>query len=44
MDEIRLIEVKEEIHADNKVVAEKLRERLAREKTFLINLIRNWAV
>jgi hydrogenase nickel incorporation protein HypB len=39
MDEIRLIEVKEEIHADNKVVAEKLRDRLASEKTFLINLM-----
>lgn len=39
MDEIRLIEVKEEIHADNKVVAEKLRDRLAAEKTFLLNLM-----
>ena len=39
MDEIRLIEVKEEIHADNKVVAENLRRRLADEKTFLINLM-----
>jgi len=39
MDEIRLIEVKEEIHADNKVVAEKLRGRLAAEKTFLLNLM-----
>ena len=39
MDEIRLIEVKEEIHADNKVVAEKLRDRLKAEKTFLINLM-----
>jgi len=39
MDEIRLIEVKEEIHADNKVVAQKLRDRLAAEKTFLLNLM-----
>jgi len=39
MDEIRLIEVKEEIHADNKVVAEKLRDRMAAEKTFLLNLM-----
>ena len=39
MDEVRLIEVKEEIHADNKIVAEELRERLAKEKTFLINLM-----
>jgi hydrogenase nickel incorporation protein HypB len=39
MEEIRLIEVKEEIHADNKVVAEKLRNRLADEKTFLLNLM-----
>lgn len=39
MDEIRLIEVKEEIHADNKVVADNLRNRLAGEKTFLINLM-----
>ena len=39
MDEIRLIEVKEEIHADNKVVAQKLRDRLAAERTFLLNLM-----
>ncbi len=39
MDEIRLIEVREEIHADNKVVAENLRKRLAAEKTFLLNLM-----
>lgn len=39
MEEIRLIEVKEEIHADNKVVAEKLRKRLAEENTFLLNLM-----
>lgn len=39
MDEIRLIEVKEEIHADNKVVAQKLRDRLVAERTFLLNLM-----
>jgi len=39
MDEVRLIEVKEEIHADNKVVAENLRKRLADERTFLLNLM-----
>ena len=38
-DEIRLIEVKEEIFADNRKVAEALRERLRKEKTFLLNLM-----
>ncbi len=38
-DEIRLIEVKEEIFADNRKVAEALRERLSKEKTFLLNLM-----
>ncbi len=38
-DEIRLIEVKEEIFADNRKVAEALRERLQKEKTFLLNLM-----
>jgi hydrogenase nickel incorporation protein HypB len=38
-DEIRLIEVKEEIFADNRKVAEALRERLLKEKTFLLNLM-----
>ncbi len=38
-DEIRLIEVKEEIFADNRKVAEALRGRLQREKTFLLNLM-----
>ncbi len=39
MQDVRLIEVKEDIMADNDVVANGLRERLAREKTFLINLM-----
>lgn len=38
-DEIRLIEVKEEIFADNRKVADDLRQTLKGEKTFLINLM-----
>jgi hydrogenase nickel incorporation protein HypB len=37
--EIRLIEVKEEIQADNKARAEALRDRLKADKTFLLNLM-----
>ncbi len=39
MAKIRLIEVKEEIQADNKAKAEALRSRLAANKTFLLNLM-----
>jgi hydrogenase nickel incorporation protein HypB len=39
MAKIRLIEVKEEIQADNKAKAEALRDRLAASKTFLLNLM-----
>ncbi len=39
MEEIRLINIKEEIMSDNINLAEQLRERLAREKTFLLNLM-----
>jgi len=39
VEEIRLIEVKEEIQADNKAKAEALRDRLAAHKTFLLNLM-----
>ena len=39
MDEVRLIEVKQDIHADNERAADELRERLARKKTFLLNLM-----
>jgi hydrogenase nickel incorporation protein HypB len=39
MDEVRLIEVKEDILADNKKVAEGLREKLAGHKTYLVNLM-----
>ncbi|MCP4682487.1 MAG: hydrogenase nickel incorporation protein HypB [Desulfobacterales bacterium] len=39
MEEIRLIEVKEEIHSDNKVKADELRSKLAENKTFLLNLM-----
>jgi hydrogenase nickel incorporation protein HypB len=38
-DNVRLIEVKEEIHADNERVAQELRARLAQKKTFLVNLM-----
>ena len=38
-DEIRLIEVKEEIFADNRKVADGLREMLRQQKTFLLNLM-----
>jgi hydrogenase nickel incorporation protein HypB len=39
VEKIRLIEVKEEIQADNKAKAEALRDRLAASKTFLLNLM-----
>jgi len=39
VDEIRLIEIKEEILSDNDAAAERLRSRLTREKTFLLNLM-----
>lgn len=39
MDEIRLIEVKEEILSDNDAAANDLREKLRQEKTFVINLM-----
>jgi hydrogenase nickel incorporation protein HypB len=39
MDEVRLIEVKQDIHADNERTASELRERLAKQKTFLLNLM-----
>jgi hydrogenase nickel incorporation protein HypB len=39
MDEVRLIEVKQDIHADNERAAEELRKRLSDEKTFLLNLM-----
>jgi hydrogenase nickel incorporation protein HypB len=39
MDEVRLIEVKQDIHADNEKAAEELRRRLAEEKTFMLNLM-----
>ncbi|MCP4673673.1 MAG: hydrogenase nickel incorporation protein HypB [Desulfobacula sp.] len=39
MDTVRLIEIKEDIHADNNAVAEKLRVDLSKEKTFLLNLM-----
>ncbi len=39
MEEIRLIEIKEEILSDNDTVAKRLRDKLTREKTFLLNLM-----
>src|SRR4030042_5908152 len=39
VEKIRLIEVKEEIQADNKARAEALRNRLKAGKTFLLNLM-----
>lgn len=38
-DEIRLIEVKEDILADNTQLAKQLQENLRKEKTFLLNLM-----
>lgn len=39
MEEIRLIQVKEDIQADNRAVAERLRKHLADKRTFLLNLM-----
>lgn len=39
MGEIKVIEIKEEILTDNNQAAQELRERLKREKTFLLNLM-----
>ena len=39
MEDIRIIEVKQSVFADNDADAERLREQLKREKTFLLNLM-----
>lgn len=39
MDEIRLIEVKQDIHADNEAIANELRRQLAEQQTLLLNLM-----
>ena len=39
MDEIQLIEIKEDILSDNKNLADDLRKRLKQEKTFVLNLM-----
>ncbi|MFP3998915.1 MAG: hydrogenase nickel incorporation protein HypB [Desulfobacterales bacterium] len=39
MDEIKLFEVKEDILSDNDAAAQELREKLHREKTFVVNLM-----
>ena len=39
MDEIRLIEIKEEILSDNKMIAEVVRRDLSKKKTMMINIM-----
>jgi len=39
MNDVRMIEVKQDIHADNEALANELRQRLLKEKTFLVNLM-----
>jgi hydrogenase nickel incorporation protein HypB len=39
MEEVRLIEIKKDIQADNQQIADGLRRRLAETKTFLLNLM-----
>jgi hydrogenase nickel incorporation protein HypB len=39
MEEIRLIDIKEEILSDNRGLADKLREKLSKEKVFMFNLM-----
>ena len=39
MEEIRLIDIKEEILSDNKGLADRLRHRLSQEKVFMLNLM-----
>ncbi len=38
-DEVRLIEVRQDIHADNRAAAEALRRRLREARTFVLNLM-----
>ena len=39
MDQIRLIDIKEEILSDNRGLADRLRQKLSKEKVFLLNLM-----
>jgi len=39
MEEIRLIDIKEEILSDNRGLADRLRQRLSQEKVFMLNLM-----
>jgi hydrogenase nickel incorporation protein HypB len=39
MDEVRIIEVKEDILADNRIVGEAVRKELAEHKAFMVNLM-----
>jgi hydrogenase nickel incorporation protein HypB len=39
MDEIRLIDIKEEILSDNRGLADRIRQKLSKEKVFMLNLM-----
>ena len=39
MEEIRLIDIKEEILSDNRGLADKIREILSKEKVFMLNIM-----
>jgi hydrogenase nickel incorporation protein HypB len=39
MDEVRLIEIKKDIQADNEIAAQAIKKRLTDSKTFLVNLM-----
>jgi hydrogenase nickel incorporation protein HypB len=39
MDQIRLIDIKEEILSDNKGLADRIRQKLSKEKVFVLNLM-----
>ena len=39
MEDIRLIDIKEQILSDNSGLADRLRERLSKAKVFLVNLM-----
>ena len=39
MEDVRIIEVKRSVFADNDADAERLRQQLQQEKTFLLNLM-----
>ena len=39
MDKVRIIEIRESVFADNDREADRIREGLKRDKTFLLNLM-----